>query len=369
MGSKKQFVSEEIVTEILSWAPAKSLLRFRAVCKSWNMLISNPSFVKLHLHRSATNDDLTRLQIIPKSQFHDLHDHNSRDVCQHVMCVKHSVVGSCNGLVCVVLENIEQCGVYLWNIAMRLRSQKSPPISFGEGFELESIRFGFGHDNLSDTYKVVALLLGVDSLEDTLEVVAKVYSTGDSCWRDLESFPNLNYIEHGIDDGVYVKGTLNWIGMVHYFTYEEVVIEADLVIVSLDLGKETCRPLFLPDGLGPTKPTLGVLRDTLCVWHDCNTHFIIWQMKEFRDNMSWIQLVNVSYFNLQIDPTPIHSMIPLHMSKNEDVLILSSVRGLEWVAILYNPRNHRLRRFPIPNHRNMVHFEPKVFTESLVIPC
>ncbi|TKY66122.1 F-box/kelch-repeat protein [Spatholobus suberectus] len=155
MDSKKQFMCEEIVAEILSWAPVKSLIRFKCVCKSFNTLISHPSFVKLHLHRSATNDDLTHLQIIPKSHFkdpHDLYDHKpcsvssfldtARDVRQHSMYVKHSIVGSCNGLLCVVREN-RQWGVYLWNMATRLRSRKSPSISFDEGFELESISFGF----------------------------------------------------------------------------------------------------------------------------------------------------------------------------------------------------------------------------------
>ncbi|RDX61339.1 F-box/kelch-repeat protein, partial [Mucuna pruriens] len=371
MGSKKQFMCEEIVAEILSWVPVKSLIRFRSVCKSFNTLISHPSFVKLHLHRSTNTDDLSRLEIIPKSHFkdpHELYDHKpcsvrsfldfARDVRHQSTFVKYSVVGSCNGLLCVACET-GPWGVYLWNMAMRLRSQKSPPIFFDDGFELESISFGFGHDGLSDTYKVVALLLGVDAMEDTLQVVPKVYTMSDSCWRDLECFPNLNFIEYDIDDGVYLKGTLNWIAMVDYFTYEEHVFDFELIIISIDLGKETCRPLCLPDGLGCSKPTLGVLRDTLCVWHDHNTHFVIWQMKEFPDAMSWIQLVNVSYFNLQIDPISLCSVIPLYMCKNGDVLMLSSTRGREWVAIVYNQRNHRLRRSGVSTRRDMVYLEPK----------
>ena len=42
---------DDIITEILLRVPAKSLIRFRCVCKSWRALISDPSFVQNHLRR------------------------------------------------------------------------------------------------------------------------------------------------------------------------------------------------------------------------------------------------------------------------------------------------------------------------------
>src|ERR1044072_877739 len=45
---------DNLIVEALSWLPVKSLTRFRCVCKSWNALItSNPTFIHLHLQRSA----------------------------------------------------------------------------------------------------------------------------------------------------------------------------------------------------------------------------------------------------------------------------------------------------------------------------
>ncbi|KAK6789060.1 hypothetical protein RDI58_012859 [Solanum bulbocastanum] len=39
-------LGDDIVFEILTWIPAKSLMRFRCVCKDWNALIrQDPNFV------------------------------------------------------------------------------------------------------------------------------------------------------------------------------------------------------------------------------------------------------------------------------------------------------------------------------------
>ncbi|XP_071713366.1 F-box protein At5g65850-like [Rutidosis leptorrhynchoides] len=45
----------EIIQEIVSRLPVKSILQFRSVCKPWLSLISDPSFTKLHLTRSTVN--------------------------------------------------------------------------------------------------------------------------------------------------------------------------------------------------------------------------------------------------------------------------------------------------------------------------
>ena len=44
----------EIVVDVLSRLPVKSLMRFQCVCKSFKSLITDPSFAKKHLHASAT---------------------------------------------------------------------------------------------------------------------------------------------------------------------------------------------------------------------------------------------------------------------------------------------------------------------------
>jgi hypothetical protein len=49
---------DDIIAELLSFLPVKSLMQFKCVCKSWKILISDSSFVKFHFKRSTQNPQL-----------------------------------------------------------------------------------------------------------------------------------------------------------------------------------------------------------------------------------------------------------------------------------------------------------------------
>ncbi|OMO95355.1 hypothetical protein COLO4_15956 [Corchorus olitorius] len=53
MSGLSNSIPDEICEEILERLPVKSLVRFKATCKPWKSLISDPSFVDHHLNRSA----------------------------------------------------------------------------------------------------------------------------------------------------------------------------------------------------------------------------------------------------------------------------------------------------------------------------
>ncbi|MCI01387.1 F-box protein [Trifolium medium] len=52
-------ISQELLVEILSLLSVKAIVRFKCVSKSWNNLISNPTFVEKHLKISSQNPHLT----------------------------------------------------------------------------------------------------------------------------------------------------------------------------------------------------------------------------------------------------------------------------------------------------------------------
>jgi hypothetical protein len=136
----------------------------------------------------------------------------------------------------------------------------------------------------------------------------KVSSLGDTCWRYIQSFPVLPLHSHKYafasrNNGVHLSGTINWLALrdysgldYFYLNYSSISIEL-YVILSLDLSTETYTQLLLPRGFDKVPhhlPAVVVLMDCLCFCHDFEeTRFIIWKMKDFGVQESWIQLYSL----------------------------------------------------------------------------
>ncbi|KAB2609630.1 hypothetical protein D8674_042866 [Pyrus ussuriensis x Pyrus communis] len=58
-------MGQDMLVEILSNLPPKTLMRFKCVCKWWYARITNPSFTLKHLSNSA-NNSLTTLDLLFK---------------------------------------------------------------------------------------------------------------------------------------------------------------------------------------------------------------------------------------------------------------------------------------------------------------
>ena len=111
----KSHLPDDIVLNILSRLPVKSLIRFRCVCKTWDSSITTLNFISTHLNKNNDHDHACLIQTciqynsskIPK-------------VCKVLCCdrmldwvFEYSVpsafdlnmsemVSSCNGLVCLI---------------------------------------------------------------------------------------------------------------------------------------------------------------------------------------------------------------------------------------------------------------------------
>ncbi|XP_042027363.1 putative F-box protein At3g47150 [Salvia splendens] len=71
-------MNNDVMSEILLCLPVQSLLRFRAVCKTWGNLIDSQRFRKLHTHNNDSNksDDMVNLQLT--------HSNEQDKMCLHV---------------------------------------------------------------------------------------------------------------------------------------------------------------------------------------------------------------------------------------------------------------------------------------------
>jgi len=210
------FFPDELLVEVLSLLPVKSLIRFKCVSKYWNTLISDPSFVKLHLKKSTTRNPYLTLfanhikhitgvspdgtddeydedySIVPYPICHLLHKPSFTLYVDPYYCLKDKgcscLVGSYNGLICLagvsLTDAYQDYWLRLWNPATRTISEE---LGYFRYFSVkhEYFRFTFGCDNLTGIYKVVASCY----IRDQLTSEVRAFSFGDNVWRNIESFP------------------------------------------------------------------------------------------------------------------------------------------------------------------------------------
>ncbi|GMN69736.1 hypothetical protein TIFTF001_038782 [Ficus carica] len=156
---KRHYIIEDVMLKILQQLPVKSLLRFKCVSKSWYNVINSPTFIAMHHHRSES-DYTTKDH---KDHFVSLFGHQSSicffsydtfefslNLSVDYPCRRHSlvsIVGSCNGLLCLWDTEYH----YLMNPATRdvKRLAKEPALPHNM-----HLAYGFGFDPKAETYKL-----------------------------------------------------------------------------------------------------------------------------------------------------------------------------------------------------------------------
>jgi len=367
------FIPDEHITGILSLLPVKTLLRFRCLSKSHDSLISSSTFVKLHLTRSARNADLTLVStsddnVLSFTAFRLLQDppiiFNLPEDPYFQLDDKHclDIVGSCNGLLCLFGHSFTanfdiETWVRFWNPATRTISEKLG-YTIHKNLDFHH-NLTFGYVNSTDTYKVAYLVPNTNNV--------RVLCMGDNVWRNIQNSP----MDHGYSMNVVnLSESIHWLAIRDYRSHYDsnnITIQ-QFVIISLDLGNETHSQLLPPQGLTEVPivvPYLSVLKDCLCFSYDYKqTHFVIWEMKEFGVEDSWTRLFKISYDNLQIydhlNDSEFH-LFPLFLSEKTGALLLTN--DLESQAILYNWRYNKVERVNKPWFNNMN------YVESLVSYC
>ncbi|PNX76989.1 F-box protein [Trifolium pratense] len=366
----------------------------QVVNKFFNTLVFDPHLVQMHLNKSTRRNsqqlaltcfgdhnlvDLNNVEdwsssLItlsipyllknPLTFFHRPEPYYA--LTEHAQHIFQAIVGSCNGLLCVFGRSSRyDQWLYFWNPAMRKESKK-----FTLFFDIVSnpnFNFSFGYDNSTQTYKVAAFYLEMKPGCNPKSVI-KVFSLGDNCWRDIQCLPVVPLyclldVNNFYNDGVHLNGTINWFALrddsIDLNSHDFALYKC--VILSLDLTTETYTKLLLPRGLDKVPdypPQLVVLMDCLCFCLDFEkTHFVIWQMKDFGVQESWLQLFKISYENFaQVN------LLPLYLSENGDTLVLANDKQDE--AFIYNCRDNKVEKIRIANRIKWS--EAKNYVESLV---
>ncbi|KAI8561467.1 hypothetical protein RHMOL_Rhmol04G0342000 [Rhododendron molle] len=298
----------EIIFDILSRLPVKSLCRFKSVSRSWLALITHTHFIKSHLnHQSADADNMTHKIILASQHSGSLHPMHYPEPEQPVAELK--------------IPDLDTQFSYVMS--------------------------GLGYDATSDDFKVVA---GVFTLSDDFCVV-HVFSSKLSSWKSIGDFGYSNYF--GVFGSVlngaphwFVRGNADEYYHIIYFDFME------------EKFKEVPKPIY---EVKDDHFYLGVLGEWLCVVdHSRESHSDVWVMMEYGVKESWTKLFVVpkvaggefffQYFEL------------LGFTKGGEVIMKLNLGKL----VIYNPKQNTYKKIGIPH--GCKQFDVALYVESLFSP-
>ncbi|KAL3515783.1 hypothetical protein ACH5RR_022685 [Cinchona calisaya] len=340
-----------LIYDILSRLPLKSICRCRRVCKAFLEILKHPYFAQLHLSRTPSITVSLALQKHIGHQgflcFHLLDlDEVSRaapcsTVCYHDVCHSRSqphpyrsltlqnadfyfydrgatVVGSCNGLLCLYypLQNA-YCvfnpilGEYV--VCPCLATSTAAYTYFHQS--------GFGFCPSTGQYKIFRFMCAtsVDSLTilTKTEILIEMHTLGFESWRKIYDVP-CPRIPGSFDP--FLNGCFHWIT-----TSQK---PSDL-ICSLDLEKECFSLLPPPCHFSQSYVnkiswiTVGILGGCLCLCYVYEDNlFEVWVMKDYGVKESWVKDFSIAidfYSGLNME----HLNHPIKFLDNGDLWLVS----------------------------------------------
>ena len=202
-------IPEEIIVEILSRLPVKSILKFKLVCKLWNSLLSDPRF-----SLATKGREHAIFWCSGKRCFSSLdHQYAIREIPRQCWDQRHlDFLGSCNGLVLFSTYDTRYdcysyCYFYLLNPSTRsFRGliNFGRRILYGENRITDyPVAYGFCFDKLSDDYKAIMVYYSSSSFPSQRALVFSLKR--GTTLRDV----SLPYMLRGT--GVLANGNLHWI--------------------------------------------------------------------------------------------------------------------------------------------------------------
>ncbi|XP_059433944.1 F-box/kelch-repeat protein At3g06240-like [Corylus avellana] len=358
------YLPEELVLNILSRLPPKSLFRFRCVSKFWHTLIGNPDFFTSNsLNRSILGDPDRSAPLLLVTDEHSIDFPYKRIFyflsgetldCQSQIILKFNslyeefkIVASCNGLLC--LHQHVHDKIYLWNPATSKALKALPPLRRA-GLKIEFGVFlftvGFGFDRRSNDFKVLRICYIFDNGDCEQQV--EVYRLSTRRWRRLDlpdPFAEFYLCElesarpnflTTVSDGVFF-----WWVMPAIHKEE---------IVAFDFGDELFRTTPLPDGVhfsDFTSVNFTVLNGCVAIVgfphqrkrlrRETRTTqcLVIWVLFEFGAEESWTKLINLP---LLLD----YPERPLGFFRNRELFM----QNAEGQLVLYDLLTHSKKDAP-----------------------
>lgn len=232
-----------LLEEIFSRLPVKSLISLTIICKSWCGLISSQSFAKIHLSQYHLNPsshllllhrpcrdritistlnflDIPTIFVIPipisEAPPAETPSTSVAPICcaRNVQARQESkscllrLVGSVNGLVCFSRPTLRPTNVVIWNPATyRFKDIMVSHLNLSNPLR---IYVAFGFNSVDDDYKVVCIYRFRSGKNPEMSFRFRMYSCKDDSWKELE--PGFDFNLGFITGCVTVKGNPFWMG-------------------------------------------------------------------------------------------------------------------------------------------------------------
>ncbi|CAM8915227.1 unnamed protein product [Rhodiola kirilowii] len=238
----------DVIVDILSRLPCKSLLKFRCVSKQWNSIIRSHKFNKLQLSKSIS--DTSRQRVLWNPTTRECKEVGKNDVA-------NMVDAGC-------MFDVKKTR---WNLC--------------EGY-------GFGYDSSSDDYKIVRL-----SGSQTNVVVVEIYKIGSRIWKKFEqSFSDTIWIFQSNcfpNFCPFLNGACHWVA--HKSSNQ------DSLILCFDVRKEQLEEVALPPYLSKSEFVYEVIAfdGKLALPNNVNdVEMEFWVMDEYGVGSSFTKMKKVT---------------------------------------------------------------------------
>ncbi|XP_073150703.1 F-box/kelch-repeat protein At3g23880-like [Henckelia pumila] len=354
-------LSEDVIVEILSRLPVKSLVRFRCVCKSWYVLVRDPSFITKHYKYLSSKegdhllvikrDNITNERVISLLKNGGDGTFVDRDFSPFLNDTFGHVrlIGPCNGIAALYgfHDNIALWNPAIGDLKLLLASQVSrPPDAKIRGGDL-----GIGFDPITNDFKVIQILFCVSHESRPVNHV-EIYSSKTNSWKKHGSDMPANIMYYNTWSMVYKNETFCWWA-------QDSSVE---VILSFNMRQEIFEKTPLPSGIealgGEDRITRAIftLKESIALIvysiKQFDKTFNIWVLDDLTGAAnSWTKVSSIG-------PLPrIHR--PLGFWNYWEWILESSCGEL----VLYNPCNKEIKNLGVYGKRNRL--EVIVHKESL----
>ncbi|XVF84614.1 hypothetical protein PTKIN_Ptkin17bG0051300 [Pterospermum kingtungense] len=364
---------EELVIEIMTRLPPKSLIRFRCLCKSWKAIFSTSVFIRMHLNRVKENqyNDMQHLiltsayrlqsikhQVCGGTTASDLDFPLKYPLLKRFPNHRIKVLGSCNGLLCV---SVPRKTLILWNPS--IKEFKKLPLSYPLHSDMQlQDSFGFGYDPSTNDYKVVRFANRYKRVNFP-RPPAEIYSLKSNTWKSIQSFSVSTVFEDSLP-GTLVGGVLYWNALCFGKPRQGLLpLVTGRWILGFDLALDKFETLFPPKK--GYACTLGTIGGCLSVAQKLEGGSIgMWKLDP---QQGWIKVMTIMGAN------PLPYLVPICVMKKGQLLItytenwLYKVKGFKTSEFeLYDPVKSTFRKLQVGGMRKCTQAIP--YTQSLVSP-